>query len=182
MSDLRNDEIFAELLAAQQGRLLAFIYALVHNLGDAEDIYQETAMALWRKFDQFVPNSNFGAWAREMARFEVLRFLKRKRSSRVVFDDELMEKLAGAQATLDVLDASTTSESYHHALLDCMARLNPTDRRLLGLCYSRETSLKSVAAQEGRSAPSICNSLKRIRGLLFTCIERSVSTDKDRNE
>ena len=46
MGETNNSEMFAELLAAQQGRLLAFIYALVHNIGDAEDIYQETAIAL----------------------------------------------------------------------------------------------------------------------------------------
>jgi RNA polymerase sigma-70 factor, ECF subfamily len=180
MDDIRNDEVFADLLTAQQGRLLAFIYALVHNIGDAEDIYQETAMVLWRKFDQYVPNSNFGAWAREIARFEVLRFLKHKRRGRVVFNDELLENLAGTQARLDVLETSEISDWYHQALLDCMDRLSTTDRRLIGLCYSRKSSLKSVAEQEGRSPSSVCNSLKRIRGSLLDCVEQSAPTGDDR--
>ena len=52
------------------------------------------------------------------------------------------------------------------------------DRRLIGLCYSRKSSLKQVAQQEGRSPPSVCNSLKRIRTILFDCIQ-SIRADKD---
>ena len=113
-----------------------------------------------------------------MARFEVLRFLKRKRRGRVVFDDQLLAKLAGTQAELDVPGKSATPESYHRALLDCMDRLSAVDRRLIGLCYSRKSSLKQVAQQEGRSPPSVCNSLKRIRTILFDCIQ-SIRADKD---
>jgi RNA polymerase sigma-70 factor, ECF subfamily len=169
---------FAELLAAQQGRLLAFIYALVHNIGDAEDIYQETAMALWRKFSQYKPGTNFGAWSRETARLEVLRFLKRKRRGRVVFDEQLLASLAETQGRLDAEGTPAVLESYHQALLDCMDRLGVMDRRLITLCYSRKTTLKSVAEREGRSPPSICHSLKRIRGILFQCISESVIADK----
>ena len=179
MSNIDSDSEFAELLAGQQGRLLGFIYALVQNMSDAEDVYQETAMALWRKFDQYVPGTNFGAWAREMARFEVLRFLKRKRRGRVVFNDVLMEKLAGAQATLDTMDGSHPSDWYHRALLECVNRLGLADRRLLTICCSSDSNLKLIAEKEGRSSSSICNSMKRIRGILFECINRSVGSDKD---
>jgi RNA polymerase sigma-70 factor, ECF subfamily len=179
MGDTGQNVIFAELLAAQQGRLLAFIYALVHNVGDAEDIYQETAIALWRKFGQYKPGTNFGAWSKEMARLEILRFLKHKRRDRVVFDDQLLAKLAGTQGRLDSQETLDTLESYHQALLDCMDRLDAIDRRLITLCYSRKSSLKSLAEQEGRSPSSICHSLKRIRGILFECIKESVIADKE---
>jgi RNA polymerase sigma-70 factor, ECF subfamily len=179
MDDAGQKVTFAELLAAQQGRLLAFIYALIHNIGDAEDIYQETAMALWRKFSQYQPGTNFGAWSKETARLEVLRFLKRKRRDRVVFDEQLLAKLAGTQGRLDARETPGDLESYHQALLDCMDRLDVIDRRLITLCYSRKASLKSIAEQEGRSPPSICHSLKRIRGILFECINESVTADEE---
>jgi RNA polymerase sigma-70 factor, ECF subfamily len=179
MHDVNKSEMFAELLAAQQGRLLAFIYALVHNIGDAEDIYQETAIALWRKFDQYEPGTNFSAWAKEMARFEALHFLRHKRCNKLVFDDELLNKLAQTQAKLEILQECGDSESYHQSLLDCMDRLDAADRRLITLCYSRKSTLKAMAEQEGRSPPSVCNSLKRIRGVLFDCIRQSVSAEED---
>ena len=161
--------MFAELLAAQQGRLLAFIYALVHNIGDAEDIYQETAIALWRKFGQYRPGTNFGAWSKEMARFEVLRFLKHKRRDRVVFDDQLLAKLAGTLAELDVPGRPATPESYHQALLDCMDG-STLLIALIGLCYSRKATIKrSPNRKDGRRRASR-HSLKRIRTVLFECI------------
>jgi RNA polymerase sigma-70 factor, ECF subfamily len=180
MGDTEQSVMFAELLAAQQGRLLAFIFALVRNIGDAEDIYQETAIALWRKFGQYRPGTNFGAWSKEMARLEILRFLKHKRRDRAVFDDQLLAKLAGTLGRLDARETPDALESYHQALLECMDRLDAIDRRLITLCYTRKSSLKSVAEQEGRSPSSICHSLKRIRALLFGCIKESVIAGKER--
>ena len=97
MGETNNSEMFAELLAAQQGRLLAFIYALVHNIGDAEDIYQETAIALCAS-STAMSRAPTLAPGRKRWLFRSPGFLKRKRRGRVVFDDQLLAKLAGTQA------------------------------------------------------------------------------------
>ena len=74
----RSNE-FAELLTAQQRSLFAYICALVHNLRDAEDLYQEVALTLWEKFADYRSGTNFGAWAVATARFKVQAFLRGKR-------------------------------------------------------------------------------------------------------
>jgi RNA polymerase sigma-70 factor, ECF subfamily len=173
----KNDE-FADLVAAHCGRLFAYIYALVHSMSDTEDVYQETVLTLWRKFDQFAPNTNFGAWARTTARHKVGHFYRTRRRSRLYFDDALLAELAETQAELDLRDSAEMAESYHRALLDCTQRLPAADQRLLGLCYSGTAGINNVAQQEGRSPQSICNSLKRIRGVLFDCIEQSTDEEQ----
>jgi RNA polymerase sigma-70 factor, ECF subfamily len=172
----KRDE-FADLVAAHQGRLFAYIYALVHTMSDTEDIYQETLLTLWRKFAEYVPDTNFGAWARTTARFKVDHFYRRKRRNRLYFDDLLLAELAETEAEFDVQDDLQSAELYHRALLDCMQRLAASDQRLLGLCYCGSAGIKNVAQQEGRSPQSVCNSLKRIRGVLFDCIQQSVDEE-----
>ena len=174
----KNDE-FADLLSDQQSRLFAYIYALVHNLRDAEDIYQETALTLWNKFEHFKPGTNFGAWARTTAAFKVKDFLRAKRRSRVHFDERLVAELAETQAAFDTTAYWETAEAYQGALLDYMNRLNATDQRLVALSYAGNCTLSEVARQEGRSLQSVCNSLKRIRGTLLDCIEQALDEDRE---
>ena len=129
----RADE-FAQLLSAYEPRLFGYIYALTLNTADAEDIYQDTAMALWRKFDEYRPGTNFAAWARAAARFEIQHHFRRLSRRRVHFDQRLLEELAETQSSLDVPPASTV-DSYTEALRHCKDLLPEGDRELIDLCY-----------------------------------------------
>ena len=55
--------------------------------------------------------------------------------------------------------------------------LNALDQQLVALSYAGTCTLTEVAEQEGRSLQSVCNSLRRIRGNLFDCIERSLKKE-----
>ena len=41
---------FARLLREAHRELFGFIFAMLQNRADAEDVYQQTALVLWRKF------------------------------------------------------------------------------------------------------------------------------------
>ena len=44
-------------------RLNGYVLSLVHNWIDADDIVQDVAVRLWQRFDDFMPDADFGAWA-----------------------------------------------------------------------------------------------------------------------
>ena len=44
---------FAALLRQHQTQLFGYIYSLVRDLDDADDLFQQTSLVLWDKFDQF---------------------------------------------------------------------------------------------------------------------------------
>ena len=50
---------FVRLLLEHQGALLRYILPLVGNLDDAQDVLQQTALALWQKFGQYDPSLPF---------------------------------------------------------------------------------------------------------------------------
>src|SRR5690606_1942058 len=69
-----NAEEFTRLYAECQKRLFIYISLLMPNTADAHDVLQDTNLVLWQKFEQFEPGTSFFAWAREVARYRVLRY------------------------------------------------------------------------------------------------------------
>ncbi len=171
----RADE-FAQLLTLHEARLFGYIYALVLNTSDAEDIYQDTVLALWRKFEEYRPETNFAAWARTAARFEVQHYFRGKSRRRRYFDESLLDELAEVQSTIDTAGDSM-QESYAEALQRCKNLLPENDRRLIELCYAASASITQTADRLGRSPQSVCNSLSRIRRALFDCIRRAMEAN-----
>lgn len=162
---------FAEHLARHQGQLLGYIYSLVRDLDDADDLFQQTSLVLWDKFDQFDASRSFVGWACGVARFEVLNFLRARSRDRLYFSDELSLALIEAQEELE----QERLEERRAALSACMKKLRARDKDLLEACYDRAGGVREVARARGRSAQSIHNSLRRIRRALFECVRRSLS-------
>ena len=71
-------EEFIELLALHDPVISAYVMSLVPSNSDAQDILQETKLALWRTFEQFETGTNFAAWARRTALNRVLDYRRRK--------------------------------------------------------------------------------------------------------
>jgi RNA polymerase sigma-70 factor, ECF subfamily len=171
MSDSSRHAEFVELLAQHRGQVFGYIYALLRNLNDAEDVYQDTALVLWSKFDEYAPDTHFVRWACVVAKNCAATFLRQKQRQRRYFSAEFQEELAVLQADI----AASEAEQSHEALVDCMQKLPPNDRHLVDVCYGGEHSFKDAAAQLGRSAQSVYDSLSRIRRQLLDCIDRTTA-------
>ena len=74
----KNYEDFLPLFLSHQKRLLGFILTLVSCRTDAEDILQKSAMVMLRKFDAVGEIKNFGSWAIQIARFEILKYREKR--------------------------------------------------------------------------------------------------------
>jgi RNA polymerase sigma-70 factor (ECF subfamily) len=164
---------YIELLTSHQSRLFTFLYAHVLNMADAEDLYQQVAMVLWQKFDQFIPGTDFGAWAIRVADLTIKNFLRGKRRSKVYFSDEVIQRIEDFQTSLPLQQVTARSE----ALQGCLGRLSPADRELVEQCYGTEAKIKEIADNVGRSAGAIYTSLCRIRQALLACIERALASE-----
>jgi RNA polymerase sigma-70 factor (ECF subfamily) len=172
MSDTKAE--FAARLRQHQTQLFGYIYSLVRDLDDADDLFQQTSLVLWDKFDVFDPSKNFIAWACGVARYEVLNFLRSRNRQRLYFSDNLAMILIDAHEDF----GEEPQEDRLIALSECMKKLRPTDRELLDACYGRSARIPEVADDWGRSSQSIHNSLRRIRRSLFECVSRSLAKEE----
>jgi RNA polymerase sigma-70 factor (ECF subfamily) len=166
--------IFFRHFAPVQGRIFAFILTLLPNRSEAEDVFQETCLALWRDFEQFDPageDSDFFRWASRVAHHRVLAWCKKRQSLRHL-SPECIEAIAGTidnrkdalKQRLDLLEA-------------CMDKLTEPQRQLVQLRYGASGSAGSIrehARKLGRPDDTLYKTLNRIRRQLLECVNRSL--------
>ena len=166
MNQPENDQRFTELLQQHHTRLFGYLYAIVHDLNDAEDLYQQTSLVLWKKFGEYQEGTSFFNWAMTAARYEMLNFM-RVRKRRQQFSSELRASLSNEFDELndDLLQARL------EALQHCKELLGDNDRHVLEACYGNKRSFSETADHLGRSPKSVYRSLERSREMLMKCIE-----------
>jgi RNA polymerase sigma-70 factor, ECF subfamily len=170
MNEQNRHNLYSELVARHQSELYAYIFAIVQNWADADDLYQATCLVLWRKFDSFRPGSSFFAWARQTAKFEVRNFLKRKPLTGCV-SEELVDALAEIAVDLP----NDTPELYLASMQRCREKLGVDDEELLQLRYVEELGIREIAERRQRFQSNICRSLNRIRRWLLDCIRAELA-------
>lgn len=162
---------FTDLLHASRSRVFGYIYSLVHNQADAEDLFQETAVQIWKRFDEFDPGGDFGRWATGFAHFTVLNFIRVSGRRRAFFSDELLDQLRSVHER----EATEGSLARTEALNKCFERLSGEDRQLVESCYVGGRTMKEVAAERRHTADAIYQAMSRIRRALLLCIERTLA-------
>jgi RNA polymerase sigma-70 factor (ECF subfamily) len=167
----RLDEVL-ELFAQYQRSLYLYIHSLLTNPADADEALQETNIVVWRKFEQFQPGSDFRAWVFRIAFFEVRKLCERRRRQGLAFSEEMLDQLAVASQ-----QRAADLEARTQRLNECVEKLRPNDRDLVGRVYGQAIEVPQLAIQMGREQTSIYRSLRRIRQLLLDCIEGNLGTE-----
>ena len=173
-AETERSQRFTEDLQQCQAGLLRYIFALVRNGEDAQDIFQQTCVVLWNKYDEFDPARSFMAWACGVARFKVRKFQSEHHRHQIHFSDEFSQRLAEVQIESSVREP----DSRRLALPGCIDKLPPLQRELLMLCYGEGQRVAAVAEKLGRPVCSVHNSLKVIREKLLDCIERAIKEEE----
>ncbi len=114
---------FLRLMSAHQSQIFAYILSLLPNWDDAQEVYQETSVILWKAFGSFEPGTNFRAWAAKTAFHQVLAFRKRQKRLPLPMSDEFLKTVAEeVDATADALQDEV------RALRGCVQKLPSATR------------------------------------------------------
>ncbi len=160
---------FVRELAANQGRMRAFIISLLPGCPDVGDVLQETNLSLWKSRHRYEPGSNFLAWAFTLARLEVMHFRTRaQRYGRILISDKLAAMLA------EEIPDGGEHEAYLNALEGCLAKLTDRQRELVDARYQPGASLEMHAHLSGHKPSALRVALLRIRAGLKECVDQSI--------
>lgn len=158
------------LLEQYRVPLYGYILACVRNHPDAEDVFQEVAVAVTQSIGQLRTEQGFLPWAREIARRRVLvhfRCRERERPS----DPEVVRRLA---ESADRLDPRPTPSPREEALRACLEELPASSRRLIVLRYDGRGS-HELSRHFGRSVQGIYAQVKRIKQSLRAAVEQRLA-------
>src|SRR5438045_1335003 len=153
------------LMTRHQRQIFSYIYVLVPNRSDAEDLLQETSLVICEKFHEFREGTDFVAWACQIAYWRVRYSRQKFARSKVVFDQEILDVVAQTASSMtDELD------ERHEALAHCLQRLHPRDRELLIARYEPGGTVDEAARRSGRTLKTAYKALARLRKLLLACV------------
>lgn len=169
-----SSEDFVALLLRHETRVRSFILTLTLAPVELDDVFQNTCIVAFRKFETFrytedKPDEAFVRWVCTIARYEVLRLLRSRKLSKVAFDSELVETLADMQ-----LKEMEILRDRAELLAECIKQLNERDRGMLTLRYGESLDVVNIAPRVGLSERGCYAALERIRDRLLACIQRKL--------
>lgn len=163
---------FLREFAAHEPAIRAYVRRLVPSRADADDITQEVAVLLWKKFPEFREGGSFRAWAYGIARYEVLAWMRDRGRDRLILDEEVVGKIADESA-----EADSRLARQREALGGCIQRLPGKQRAAVLRAYQPKASIREIAAAEGRSVAGFYQWLYRVRRRLMECIENVLAKE-----
>lgn len=165
-------EQFLAHFLAHQADVRAFIGSLILDRHLRQDIFQDVAMTLWQKFDEFDPNRPFGAWARGITARKILQHRHESQRFPAVFSPEAIMAILAAY---DRSEAAATGQ--REALSECLRWLPTESRTLLELRYERDLRAEEIASLTNRTVHSVYQTLCRIRTRLAHCMRQRLALE-----
>lgn len=162
---------FLSVFTQHRNQLYSYIYSLLPQRDDAEDVFQRTSLILWKKFSDYDDSCSFFSWACGVAFYEVKNFIRVAQRKRLQFQDDLIQQLADERAVIPQLQFNQRAS----ALQDCIQKLKQRDQDLVNQIYRDQTSVKEAADTAGAAIQTLYNRLNQIRRQLTLCIDRTLS-------
>jgi RNA polymerase sigma-70 factor (ECF subfamily) len=165
-----QEDIFLRYFSRDRHRIYRFIFSLLPNQADAEDVFQQVSIVLWKNFCDFDQDREFYPWACGVSVNAVKNFRRSAKRHGFLLSDELLAVIASEQ-----INSSQRSRYRLELLQECLTLLKPRDRELVERVYDNGATAVGVAKQMERSVQTVYNRLNRIRKELLQCVNRKSS-------
>src|SRR5688572_24894883 len=163
-----SQQRFLSLFLRSEREIFRYVAVLVPNVPDAEDIVQQTAVALWEKFDAYDPAQPFTPWACRFALNKARQWIERRQRWQALLDGGLAEELLQRREEL-----RPELECRLNHLEGCLGRLPEDQRSLVEGYYYRREGIEKLAENSGRTVAATYKTLQRVRQALQVCIENA---------
>ncbi len=148
-----------------------FLATTIRHRHDAEDMLQQVAETVARRFNDFDAEQSFNAWAMGIARNKVGNYIQKCSREKHVFNVELVDLMVVASEKLE-----TELENRKDALGECVKELKGRSQRAIEMRYLREMNTDEIANHLGISSNAVFILLHRIRQALGKCIETRLNS------
>ena len=159
---------FLSLFLRSEREIFRYVAAFIPNVADVEDIVQQTAIALWEKFDAYDPAQPFTPWACRFALNKAKQWIERRQLWQALLEGGLADELA--QRRVELLPEIETRLKH---LEGCLNKLPTEQRSMVEGYYYRRSSVEKLAEETSRTVAATYKTLQRIRQALQTCIENA---------
>lgn len=172
-----NNQAFDILLDRYKDKLYSYIYFVVRNEEQTEDLFQETFVKAIVTIQQgrYTADGKFGAWLTRIAHNLVIDFFRQERNENVVSNDEVeIDLFNNANLSDDTIETQMVNEQVLCDVRRLMDFLPENQREVVYMRFYQDLSFKEIAEITG---VSINTSLGRMRYALLNL--RRMAEEKD---
>jgi RNA polymerase sigma-70 factor len=167
----RDREVFSVLVREHMDMLLAYLRSMVRDVATVEDIFQETMLVAWRRFEDYDQSRPLAYWLRGIARKLVVAHYRRLHRHPIYSDKPILDAIDERMAQLDSRQGDTWNDKVA-ALAQCLDLLPEPLRRSIKLFYENACNTEVIAEQTNTTREAAKKRLQRARSLLANCLRR----------
>ncbi|MDF2820006.1 MAG: polymerase [Clostridiales bacterium] len=134
-----NKQEYSKIVVNFQKQLFYYVFCIVNNTQDAEDILQETFVIAFNKLNQYRRHTSFSAWLYRIAKNLSLDTLKKRKKIIPYERDEMENMIENCSLTV------TTNEGYDEKVSEVLKRLTFDEKNILLLRIHQEKTYEEIA-------------------------------------
>lgn len=167
----RETDVFGVLVREHAEMLLTYIRATIRDPGTVDDIFQETMIVAWRRFDDYDQSRSLAAWLRGIAHKLILAHYSSRAKGAFYCSEVVLKALDQRLVHIDNQKGDTWKDKIA-ALETCIEHLPDSFRRCIELFYRSDCKTEEMARQMDTTREAVKKRLQRARGLLAECLRR----------
>jgi RNA polymerase sigma-70 factor (ECF subfamily) len=165
-----HPERYGELVERYQGRLVNYLYRVLHSLDDAHDLAQEVFLRVYRALDRYDPQFKFSTWLFRVAQNAAIDSVRKRRVHLVSMERPETEEGDGGTFEFRSEDrgpyGTLRNVERGRAITLAIDQLPGEYRELIHLRHFAELSYGEIAELKDMPLGTVKNKLFRGRQML----------------
>ncbi len=158
---------YAVLVRKYESKIYSYVYFMVKNREDAEEITQDTFTKAYRALHSYRAEAKFSTWLLRIAHFECLTLFRRKVPTRVSIENLLQtEGNSENDPSRNLYLADRNS-----VLATALSKLKPDERSVITMFYYNELSIQETTKATNLSESNVKILLHRSRKKLLKILK-----------
>lgn len=164
----KDTELYGEIIERYQGKLFAYLYRLIGEKEEAEDLLQDVFIKAFRNLHSYDANRKFSSWIYRIAHNEAVNHIKRKSLKRFISLDNITstkDKLESSSPE-DNAEASWIRKETGKEVDNAIKKLPLKYRQVLVLRYYSDKSYEEISEILGKPVNTVGTLIKRAKNKL----------------
>jgi RNA polymerase sigma-70 factor, ECF subfamily len=177
----QNPDLYGEIIERYQGKLFAYLYRLIGNRDEAEDLLQDVFIKAYKNLNSFDAERKFSSWIYRIAHNEAVNHIKRKSLKRFISWEDI-------SSTKDKLESSSAEEGADDAWIrresgrevdEAINGLPIKYKQVLLLRFFSDKSYEEIGEILGKPVNTVGTLINRAKKKLAEEIEKTAAKQKN---